>query len=623
MVVRPGFPSRHGADQSTERLAPSAAPESSSARPKRTSVILFGVLAFAIAIAAGAWYASSRIESPADAAARTAPPAPSPILVPVENRILSSNIVTRGTARFGLPQSVSLAPSTLKPGPGLIATLPLRNTEIKEGDVLLTASGRPVFVLQGSVPAYRDLVPGISGGDVLQLQQGLKRLGTDITGTLAAPPTFAPGPVSGTYDQQTSAAVAEWYKTKGWEPFGPTREQLARMRALERDWADANKSKLATAAVAAAAGLAVESARATAERNNRAAAAELAAKEANQRKLTADANKGTSLTVESARATAEHNNRVAAADLAARIQERAVIVLDPRQPKAARELAERRLELARAAVERTRVEGELAIQAAERSGQRTAEQLQLAGGTIQSARAGYRSARLEGQKAVQAAIDAQRAAEFDAKLAAERYDRLSADVDIARSKLGVQVPADEIVFIPALPVRVEEVKAVVGGAARGPVMSVTDYQLAIDSSLTLEAAPLVKPGMPVAIDEQAFGVKATGVVEMVADTPGTRGVDGYHIYFGVRVDETATRLEGFSLRLTIPIESTKGAVTAVPISALSLAADGTSRVQVEKDGALEYIVVKPGLSADGYVEVTPVDGTLTPGQLVVVGYDNP
>jgi len=129
--------------------------------------------------------------------------------------------------------------------------------------------------------------------------------------------------------------------------------------------------------------------------------------------------------------------------------------------------------------------------------------------------------------------------------------------------------------------------------------------------------------MPVAIDEQALGIKATGVVTRVADTPGTHGVDGYHIYFEVRVDKTPTRLEGFSLRLTIPIKSTKGVVTVVPLSALSLAADGTSRVQVARDGALEYIVVKPGLSADGFVEVTPVNGTLAPGQLVVVGYKNP
>ena len=102
-----------------------------------------------------------------------------------------------------------------------------------------------------------------------------------------------------------------------------------------------------------------------------------------------------------------------------------------------------------------------------------------------------------------------------------------------------------------------------------------------------------------------------------------RGVDGFHIYFEVRVDPTPVRLEGYSVRLTIPIKSTQGAVTAVPISALSLAADGSSRVQVQDNGALSYVVVKPGLSADGFVEVTPINGKLEPGQLVVVGYNEP
>jgi multidrug efflux pump subunit AcrA (membrane-fusion protein) len=187
----------------------------------------------------------------------------------------------------------------------------------------------------------------------------------------------------------------------------------------------------------------------------------------------------------------------------------------------------------------------------------------------------------------------------------------------------VQVPADENVFLPTLPVRVQEVTALVGNVASGPVMSVTDNQLAVDSGLPLDAAALVKAGMPVAIDEQALGIQATGKVAWVAETPGTNGVDGYHIYFEVRVDPTPTPLQGVSLRLTIPIESTDGAVTVVPTSALTLAADGTSRVQVQRGEALEYLTVKPGLAAEGFVEVTPVDGTLDEGQLVVVGYQNP
>jgi len=106
----------------------------------------------------------------------------------------------------------------------------------------------------------------------------------------------------------------------------------------------------------------------------------------------------------------------------------------------------------------------------------------------------------------------------------------------------------------------------------------------------------------------------------VASRPGTLGVDGYHCYLGIRVDSTPIKLDGFSVRLTIPIGTTKGAVIAVPVSALSLAADGTSRVQVERGGNLEYVTVQPGLSVGGYVEVTADDGRLTPGQLVVVGY---
>ena len=130
--------------------------------------------------------------------------------------------MTRGTARFGTPQPVALAPSSLKMNTaGLITTLPQPNTQFKEGDVMFTASGRPVMVLQGGVPAYRDMVPGTSGADVEQLEEAMKRLG------------FDPGDVDGIYDEKTGAAVAKWYQSKGHEPFGPTATQLTNLRALE------------------------------------------------------------------------------------------------------------------------------------------------------------------------------------------------------------------------------------------------------------------------------------------------------------------------------------------------------------------------------------------------------
>jgi len=416
-----------------------------------------------------------------------------------------SDIVTRGTGRFGSPQPISIVPSTLKSSAGVVTWLPARNTQVHEGDVLLTASGRPVFVLQGEVPTYHDFVPGISGNDVRQLEGGLKRLG------------FDPGPVDETYDERTSAAVSDWYAWAGWQPIGATPEQTANIRALERDLAAAINDKLTADDAAAAAPLAVDAARAKAD-----------------------------LSVATERANAS---------------------ADPAVVKAA-----------------------------------------------------VQSAQLAGQVEIQTAINAQKTAQREAKRLDDLAARLAADLDATRRQAGVKVPADEIVFVPALPVRVEEIRAALGETASGTVLTVTNNQIAVDASLRLDEAPLVKPGMAVAIDEPDLGIKATGVVGKVADTPGTSGVDGYHIYLEILVDEAPTSLAGISLRLTIPIKATNGAVTAVPVSALSLAADGTSKVQVDKNGTLESIVVKPGLSADGFVEVTPVDGTLTPGQLVVVGY---
>ena len=449
-----------------------------------------------ILLAVISWIVGSKIQSPAEAAARTAPPTPSPILVPVEARVLSSDVITRGTARFGLPQSISLAPSSLKSEAAVITTLPARGGQLKEGDVLLTASGRPVFLLQGDIPVYRDLTVGITGEDVRQLEAALKRL------------KFDPGPVDGVFDEKTSAGVAALYKSAGYPSFTPTEDQLASLRALENE-------------------------------------------------------------------------------LAIAVNEKAI--------------AENTLTLA-----------PLAIKAAQ--AQRAAE-VARSSGSAQAA------AQLNGDIAVKTAEEAQKAAEREVKRLSTLVDELTAEFEAATRKFDSPLPMDEVVFVSSFPVRVQEINVKVGDAASGPIVVLTNNSLAIDSSLPLTEAPLVKPGMKVAIDEPDLGLQATGVVSRVAETPGTDGADGYHIYFEVLVDETKVKLEGVSLRLTIPVQSTGGAVTVVPISALFLAADGTSRVQVEKKGKLEFVEVKPGLSADGFVEVTPVDGTLSAGQLVLVGYE--
>jgi hypothetical protein len=373
---------------------------------------------------------------------------------------------------------------------------------------MLTISGRPVLLLQGEIPAYRDLVPGLSGDDVGQLEAALQRLG------------FDPGPVDGDFDEETGTAVSDWLSSAGWTPFTATAEQIARVRTLEQQLTAAREDEADAKARAEAAPLALEVAHAEADAANLVASAAVSA--------------------------------AGAADL-------------------------------------------------------------------EAARAAATAAQLAGEFAVQEANDAMQKAVRGAETAVNLVEQLTADLEAAEREAGVKVPVDEIIFLPSLPVRVEKLHANIGDNAGGPILTVTNNQLAIDSALPLDEAPLVKPGMPVAIDEPDLGIAAKGTVQRVAESPGTDGVDGFHIYFETLVDEAPDTLEGFSLRLTIPVESTAGSVRVVPISALSLAADGTTRIQVERDGELQFLVVEPGLSADGYVEVNPAGGSLAPGQLVLIG----
>jgi len=562
---------------------------------------LYMLLGIAASASAGAFVASRSIESPADAAARTAAPTPSPILVPIERRSLSSDVVVRGTARFGRPIPVSLPPSNLKPNPGRIATLPLRNAAISEGDVLLSASGRPVLVLAGRLPSFRDLGPSVAGPDVQQLEEALARLG------------FAPGEVDGRYDARTAAAVEALYRARGFDPFPATLEQRAALATLERDLADAQRARLAATTAAASAVEAVAAVRAAAEQLQSAASLESASRAPDRASIIEAGRAGGTLRVEAERARVDLTIAAAEAELRTRMAERATIALDPRQPPIARLQAEAQVEMARAARERAKMEGEQAIRLA-------AQEARLATDRVRLADSAQRAARLEGARLVRAALDATRLAEFDASLAIERAERLSVLLGEARQRMDTQLPADELVFIPTLPVRVEDVPVAVGAPAAGVVLSVTDNQLAVDSQLPLDVAPLIRRGMRVRIDERALGVRAGGVVELVDAAPGTRGVDGFHFYMEVRVDETPTRLEGLSVRLTIPVESTRGEVLAVPVTAVSLAADGSSRVQVARDGAFEYVTVTAGLAAGGFVEITPMSSSLEPGQMVVVGY---
>ena len=166
--------------------------------------------------------------------------------------------------------------------------------------------------------------------------------------------------------------------------------------------------------------------------------------------------------------------------------------------------------------------------------------------------------------------------------AAEEERRTRAEVARLSAEARIQVPANEVLFFPTLPLRVDTVKAKRGSAVSGSVMNVTSSRLVVDSSLSVSDPRLVHPGDPVVIEDQDLGVKAGGSVSVVAQTPGTNRVDPSRFYLAVRPGSGVRALVGASVKLTIAVKSTKGLVLAVPANALSVGGDGDSRVQVRR-----------------------------------------
>jgi len=605
-------------------------------------------LVLVVLLALGAWVAGRGIRSPAQVAAETAAPKPSPITVPVERQVLASEVLARGTVRYGAPQPVVLAASEVKQLSGdseIVTTPPRRGTSVGEGTVAMTVSGRPVFVLQGAMPSHRDLGPGTRGPDVAQLESALVRLG------------FSPGSVDGVYDGDTAAAVAAWYESQGWEPFGPTDIQLEQLRAANAAAAAArdlhlqallairNAAQGVMPGELAQARIDVETARDGID------TAELGLKTARIKAADArQAARGTTaitLAVENAR----RDNELALADVG--LKQATLNKAIDAQTEALRTIAEAPPDttpsehLALQAAYRQAADDVAVAQLDLRAARRSATATEAAGeDAIATARLNRRRAINASRAAAARVVRAEQAvptARRQADLAAQRLQilqrpgdtslqrRLSdsaareargTEADAARiaRQIGIVVPANEVLFFGSLPLRVDSVRARRGDSVTSNVMTVSNSRLAIDSSLTLNDAELVRPGARVTIEEPDLGVRTTGVVTEVADRPGTHKLDPSRVYLEVAPATASGQLVGASVKLTIAVKTTRDSVLTVPVNALSVGADGRSRVERQDTGGqTEYVDVEPGLSAGGLVEVRPVSGPLVADDLVVVG----
>jgi peptidoglycan hydrolase-like protein with peptidoglycan-binding domain len=182
------------------------------ARLRRRRAILLGIAIVALLAAIGGLLISTSIKSPADLAAQTRPPGLTLLTATVHRQVISSTVLAQG--KVTQPAEVSGPAAGGGGGAGgasagaepIVTRIFLRpGDDVPPGRVILEVAGRPVFVFAGTVPAYRNLVPGESGEDVAQLQLALESLGFGVGAD-----------TSGVYGPGTAAGVAAFYQSIGY-----------------------------------------------------------------------------------------------------------------------------------------------------------------------------------------------------------------------------------------------------------------------------------------------------------------------------------------------------------------------------------------------------------------------
>lgn len=160
---------------------------------------------FALALVGGGIFLGDHFETPEEASLRQ-PPEVVAVTDPLRSEVLERSLTLRGT----------LAPeerATLRFAAGIQGTVITGvgvepGMQLRSGQVLLEVEGRPVIVLTGEFPAWRDFTSSMRGPDVSQLQSALAELGL----------YEAEDQVPGVVGHRTLNAVFALYQSIGYEP---------------------------------------------------------------------------------------------------------------------------------------------------------------------------------------------------------------------------------------------------------------------------------------------------------------------------------------------------------------------------------------------------------------------
>jgi peptidoglycan hydrolase-like protein with peptidoglycan-binding domain len=228
------------------------------------------------------------------------------------------------------------------------------------------------------------------------------------------------------------------------------------------------------------------------------------------------------------------------------------------------------------------------------------------------------------------------------------------------------VPMTDVIFMPSLPAKVIAVNGAVGQQPGQPFLELAARgSLALTGELPPAYAAQVKPGLKVRIFDEVTGIRAAGTIASVGTATtiapvativnvgggaasassaasaasgsagsGSTGAAGSSSA-GSAANAGATpfipltvrpsrplpaALNGENVLVTVDTGRTEGPVLTVPVAAIVTTGSGTSYVTVARaDGRQTQVAVTPGISENGYVQVTAVRaGKLAAGDNVVV-----
>jgi peptidoglycan hydrolase-like protein with peptidoglycan-binding domain len=191
------------------------------------------------------------------------------------------------------------------------------------------------------------------------------------------------------------------------------------------------------------------------------------------------------------------------------------------------------------------------------------------------------------------------------------------------SRVDVWVPYGEILFVDELPRVLGSPTPNTGDSVDSVTLNLATRDVRVASLVPVADAQLLKLGMNATADEEATRTEASGRIIDIR-TEDEQGSLGSSALILVELDENAEALVGRSVRVQIPIVSTGGEVPVVPVGALRTDTGGNSWVQLlNDDESTSWLQIHPGIEADGFVEIRPIDGVIPSDAFVVIGEEDP